>query len=388
MKKGFFKTFAAIATAAVMTLGASVAATANGTYVEGYAQFPDYVYRVDVPTTLNFAVNPVGAATQTELVVANRTKDMPVMVSVDMTVIKGDDVNIVTPGEIDIFSVSSVDKDIYMAILGAESAAGTAATTPGELDGVTWDFATKGELTDNEDNTGYATGGELVAFTAASSGEYTAYVDFVLGAAEYNADGTFKNFSANANSGYAAFTIYSEANPSATWKVEGEPSVVSVGGAFTFTGLNGEAYTDILADEVAAFDPVGVNQVIVLPEDRPTLFAGEPEPEYDTAGFITADGEDTEQVRGSNTAPVASAILSEIRVPFFADGAALNRVVVNQATGVGTWNLPITASLDGDELVIANTVFIAKDVNQTYKIDVTLDGSSTVYSFWVRLSAA
>ncbi len=240
--KGFFKRFAAVALAGVMTLGLTIAATAAETEtsegtdgVTGDGTVTDITYNVLLTKDLGFDINkysykaPTGdpllietsQITAPEFPMENQTPAMHVEITYDLTLELKSDVEFATAEEAD--NQTDGTKTAYFAAIGAkEASAGVIATTATEF---VFDVDEPGTLVpfvENEDDT------------------ITAQISFAL--QPYD--------TALAEENVAAFTFYGIINHEAAWA----DNDLKITGECTLSGMSKFDYAEL--GELA-----GMNQI-------------------------------------------------------------------------------------------------------------------------------
>jgi len=233
MKSSFFKKFAALAVAVVMSAGMATSALAGGggstpatNDITVDVGIVDPVYNVTIPGTTKFAINPYSIATTGTLLIPesqisgvsnlieNRTTQHGVQVTLEFKATPKSPVALVAANSANLTSGSS--KSMYLAVVGANAASG-------------------GGLTASDLVYAPAADGTQVAFGTTSSTvtSSTAVIEFRLA----------KFVTALASSNIAGYTFYGLANAEADWKADD----VTVTGAYTLKPMND---TKVAATEV------------------------------------------------------------------------------------------------------------------------------------------
>ena len=268
------------------------AETASSGDIVGDSDVADLVLNVVVPTTINFALDPLGLATTGDNQISNQSYFFlnqtfaPVKVSLDITAVtSGDAVLVSSPGGLSKDDTSVTDKKLFFGALGATSMTGAALsiyaldpdTTYVELFGsttgpaadytdVTSDAATLVKFTPNSNG---STGSAVIAFALAKAVESTTTPDAIDSLA---AD----------DKGVAAFQFYAELNTYASWQAND----LKVTGTYTLTPLRGATYTDYVANDVISG---GLNQLDTTPPAPPAPSTYSITVENDGNGTASAD---------------------------------------------------------------------------------------------------
>lgn len=273
MKTNLFSKVTAMGLAATMLFSTNVFATADvaagtsGTTVTASSSVVNPVYKVKVPTTISFALDPfeIGVyATDSALnnrtmiksavsgyVIANQS-NVPVKVNMEANLVLANNVFAVsaaaintkttnlTGGALDSIGETAVvkakdeknlEKEVSMYILLAKDAATTYNTTK-KVD----------ELTTIEYSKDFA-----YPLNVAEPGKKNVTASFVLGKGQYDAKGVYTALSATDHDGIAAFSFQGDINNKATWAAND----VKVALKYTFEGLNKANFDDLDAKVLA-----------------------------------------------------------------------------------------------------------------------------------------
>ena len=338
--------------------------------ITGDSTVSDVTVNVILPTTINFALDPLGLKTKGDNQIQSQDYFFvnqtiaPVKVSLALTAkTSGTAVLISDPSVLKKDNTGEDSKKIFFGAIGATGLTGTAITTT--TTGISYSavFTTTGPAAEyGTPTSGSAT---LVKFTPNSDGTTgAAVIAFALGKAKANAiTPTAIDSLADDNKGVAAFQFYSELNTYADWKAND----ISVSGTYTLTPLRDTTYT--------GFETVsgGLNQL--EPED-----VTPPAPTYSSAGFISGSAIVT-------TIPAITSVSTSavnITIPFYANGKTATSLVLNSAFTMPTAEYALDTT--------ANTLIVKKDdSNYTFRkagagaktMVLTLSDNST-YTFTIN----
>ncbi len=240
MKNGFFKKFAAVATAATMALGMATAASASASsgQITGDVEAVEVVYEIEIPTDLTFKVDAYSVATDAQIAgnqaymptveLENYTKQAAVRLTYDIKLNLGDNVKLVAQNAVIPADKNTDDLNMYVGVAGATDI----TASPGEIKEVS-----------------FASFAEEEAFAALTVGEVATVgevsVTFVMDKfAGSNNTTDFQDVNA------AAFTLYAEINTDADWKTAAEE--MSVKGSWTLKPVSEENY-DLYSEEFVGF---------------------------------------------------------------------------------------------------------------------------------------
>ncbi len=287
MKKGFFKSFAAVVMAMTMALSITTLAMAsaatptaldpsesdfeptNVTGVEGIGTPTQPVIKVRVPLTMPFAIDPFHID-DTKYVVSNQS-ETPVLISYDLTLTVGSDIDLLD----NVASVSNLDfndaydnngrKAVVFGIAGANNY-GTGAATKGE-------YASAAQVTttggiDRDAFVFTATPGSATSggFAKAATDTGLIRVDFLLGAAADPDADPVPTLNAS-GAGIAAFKLTGEYTLGDNW---GSASM-SVKGYLSVIPTQETTRAKYIGTADKANQMVGMNQVYLSAAERPAL---------------------------------------------------------------------------------------------------------------------
>jgi len=340
--------------------------------ISGSSTVDTVVVNVILPTSLNFALDPLGLDTTGDNQIA--TQDFffvnqtfaPVKISIDIDAeTSGGAVLVSTTGGLSLDDTSVTDKDLYFGALGATGLTGASitATTVGVSYSAIFGSPTGPAASYS---TVSAVAETLTTIDPSNDGTTgSAVISFALDKAVESSTtpGSIDSLAAS-DKGVAAFQFYSQLNTYAEWEADD----ITVTGSYTLIPLRDTTYTGY--DYIAG----SLNQLV--PEEEEVVT-----PSYDSAGFII--GDDTFTTHAAITVSKASA--DDVSIAFFYDGLTITSLVMN-----GTYTV-----LDADYDAVGNALVFNKDGAGTYLLDkssvavktfvLTLSDSST-YTFSINLT--
>lgn len=226
------------------------AGTASSGTISGDSTVDNVVLNVLLPTSLDFALDPLGLDTAGDNQIA--TQDFffvnqsfaPVKVAVKISAeTSGGAVIVATTAGLKKDDTGTTTKQLYFGMLGAKSVTGTAITAAALT--ATDDAITSSSIaysdTQAEYTTVAATANTLVALTPNSNGSTgAAVISFALDkAVESTTTPGDITALADDDAGVAAFQFYSELNTYADWK----DNDIKVSGSYTLTPLRAATYS-------------------------------------------------------------------------------------------------------------------------------------------------
>lgn len=347
--------------------------------ITGDSTVDNVIVEVILPTSLDFALDPLGLDTTGDNQIA--TQDFffvnqtfaPVKVSVDITAeTSGGAVLVATTGGLSLDDTSVTDKELYFGALGATGLTGASITTTtagvsysaifGSTTGPAASYATVSAVADT-----------LVTLTPSSDGTTGAAVlSFALDKAVESSTtpGSIESLAA-ADAGVAAFQFYSQLNTYAEW----EDNDISVSGTYTLIPLRDTTYS--------GYDYIdgSLNQLVpevVTPPTPPTPYGG-------ITGFIV--GTDT---TGTTIAAITSskASATNITIPFYFNGKTITSLTMNPPAT--PYALPVAEyAISGDNLIVKKDVgtYTFRTVSTTGNktMVLTLSDNST-YTFTINVT--
>lgn len=330
----------------------------GGTEITGDSKLENPVYKIVVPTTLDFAVDPFEQKGQSQVYskdfyMVNKS-NVPVQLDCAVTLTAGTDVTIKDKAE-DVKETNN-DKLIYMeaeipgAVTGTDAEDAAAYATPLKKSGTTYYDATKvpssvtdaadaEEMIDTTDAKGtYDTNKKVGLGTAEKT------LSFALDKAEYveyytEADLSatakqFKQVAAN-NKGNAAFRFSGKVNTKATWATNAVTAKVK----YTFNGLTGTNYSDLVATPVAnahAYVEVDKNVVESDGTNDIVIYYTGTKPDSVTITPVQTTGSATSGMTKSNGTDV---VIDDEKVTLKA--SFIKTIASNAQRGKGTYKVTI-----------------------------------------------
>jgi hypothetical protein len=263
MKKGFFKSFAAVVMAITMALGMTTFATAsqNGAFkpIEGVGTPAELAVQVTVPLSLPFKIDPMNDD-PSQFLLANVSK-YPVLISYNLNLNVGDNIDrVATFSELQNNGLTSTysttgQMGVVFGIEGAENF-GNGAASAGEYASAAG-IATIGQATPSE-FTYAATLGEATGFAPAATSTGLMKADFLLAA------GSGTELAAN-GAGMAAFRLNGEYTRGGDWATAN----MTVTGVYTTLLVNQTAYAEYTEGNAKATDNIAMNMIELADADRP-----------------------------------------------------------------------------------------------------------------------
>lgn len=329
----------------------------TGVTVEGDSGLENPTYKIVVPTTLDFAVDPFEQKEQSQVYskdfyMVNKS-NVPVQLDCAVTLTAGTDVTIKDKAE-DVTETNS-DKLIYME---AEIPGAVTETT---ADPAAYPTALVTDGTDTYENgTGKAPSGATTAVedmedTTEATGTYTSNKKVGLGTTEKKLSfaldkATYKDYFtkddkstsakqyqkvAASQAGSAAFRFSGKVNTKATWAANAVTAKVK----YTFNGLTGTNYTALTGTPVAnAHAYVEVNKNVVESDgtnDIVIYYTGT-QPQSVTITPVNTTGSATSAMTKSNGTEV---VIDNEKVTLKA--AFINGIITNAQRGKGTYKVTI-----------------------------------------------
>jgi len=237
---------------ATSTVADKTAAGTTEVTVTGNATLTSPIYKVALPTTIVFSLDPYGLTNGKEVVAAEHVmvnrSNVPVKVDAKFTVNAAKAVNLMTYATFDTkdYAIGGDDattaKEGWFGIaaldtIGGTDYATTTKTTPSALLGVYTDLT--GTIDDNE---GYISVIDNSAGTAAKDDATPLEWSFLLTKADYT-DKTINGL-ASSDMGIAAFSFAGGLNPYAAWAA----SDIKVTMKYTFTAVTADDFTALEGD--------------------------------------------------------------------------------------------------------------------------------------------
>lgn len=346
----------------------SFAATDGGT-ITGDSSVDDVTLKVIVPTSLDFALDPLelnvtsgSQVATTSYIFVNKTA-APVKITVGLTAEPAEDVTLVDdPDTLSPYDTEVTDKKIFFAALGATGIAEDA------IDFAFDDESEAPEISYSDDTS------PKIPFKSSTK---KANIAFALDkAADVETDGTPGDDAALADDakGVAAFQFFSKLNTYAEW----EDNDIDVSGAYKLIALSATTYGNY---EEGDYEQGGVNQLVVkIPvseitvtaaDDADSVVNGE---KLQMTAVVTPDDATNDSVTWSVEAGTGTATISET--------GELT------ATGVGTVTVVATAK-DGSgvsgELEI--TVTAAPVAVTAIEVTAENDAESVAIGYTLQMTA-
>jgi hypothetical protein len=372
MKKGFFKSFAAVVMAITMAFSVTTLASATTTEkthegsrgifaISGDGDVLDTLIKVSVPTSLAFPIDP--SESSTSMFKMYNLTDKPVLVSFDLKVQTAEDVDLLdeaddlgnvlfgdsynptsaTPGGAQVkgavFGILTATK---ATVGGIGMAASPGAIKPGAVAASNAEFLFPATVGAVPAAFVIATPGDTASATArATKGDLVA--DFLLGKA--NADPA----SIGGLAGIAAFKLTGAYTAGDEW----EAGDISVSGTYSFTVSSASNYTLLTAGALRT-RYVGLNMVDLTSVERPTP------PSTGGGGSVSADvyfssaGNETLSVGSKTSFKVAlsakpatvtlrGSTSNYVENTDYTYNAATGLITVTKIQGSKPYNLTITA---------------------------------------------
>jgi hypothetical protein len=338
----------------VMSLPIAAFATDSTGSIEGNSDVTNVVLNVIVPTSLDFALDPLGLNTTGDNQVS--TQDYffvnqtlaPVKVALDINVTTSNGAVLTKDvSKLKKDDTSATDKKLYFGTLGATGLTGEAITTTDTAISYSAIFgSTTGPAAEYSEVTSSAA--TLVPFTPNTAGTTgAAVISFALDKAveSTTSPGSIESLAAD-NKGIAAFQFYSELNTYADWK----DNDVTVSGSYTLTPLRTSTYSN--------FDFVdgGLNQLVATAST----------PTYSSAGFIVSGS-----AVSTLSTPVESVSSSAVNltIPFYANGLTVKTLVITSSSNY---------AVPTGEYTLADNVLTIKKDDSNYTFRKTAVGNKSM----------